>query len=79
MRRGQPFADAFARHFVADNFGQATAHWTMLADRAARGAGNPRPRLLIGLPRSALSTDAGGALAGQERDRQGYSAAVPLL
>jgi hypothetical protein len=60
VRRGQPFADAFARHFVADKFGQATTHWTKLADRVARGVGNPCPMLLIGLPRSVLFTDAGG-------------------
>jgi len=50
MARGVPFADAFARKFVADKFGQATTHWSKLEDRVQRGVGNPCPLLLIGLP-----------------------------
>lgn len=50
VARGTPFADAFARKFVADKFGQATTHWTKLEDRVNRGVGNPCPLLLIGLP-----------------------------
>lgn len=45
-----PFANAFARHFVADKFGAATTHWIKLEDRIRRGVGNPCPLLLIGLP-----------------------------
>jgi hypothetical protein len=45
-----PFAEAFARSFVADKFGAATTHWDKLAARIARGVGNPCPLLLIGLP-----------------------------
>jgi hypothetical protein len=45
-----PFAEAFARQFVADKFGQATTHWAKLEDRIHRGVGNPCPLLLIGLP-----------------------------
>ena len=48
--RGVDFARAFARTFVADKFGAATTHWRKLADRVARGVGNPCPLLLIGLP-----------------------------
>ncbi|MDR5654489.1 BglII/BstYI family type II restriction endonuclease [Ruixingdingia sedimenti] len=45
-----PFAEAFAKHFVADKFGAATTHWSKLEDRIRRGVGNPCPLLLIGLP-----------------------------
>lgn len=54
VARGVPFADAFARKFVADKFGQATTHWAKLEDRVQRGVGNPCPLLLIGLPVSVL-------------------------
>ena len=54
--RGVPFAEAFARKFVADKFGQATTHWAKLEDRVLRGVGNPCPLLLIGLP-DGLVTD----------------------
>lgn len=56
---GAEFAEAFARTFVADKFGQATTHWRKLADRVSRGVGNPCPLLLIGLPLAAV----GGATA----------------
>lgn len=49
-----PFANAFARHFVSDKFGQATTHWKKLEDRINRGVGNPCPLLLIGLPASVI-------------------------
>lgn len=52
--RGVPFAEAFARKFVADKFGQATTHWSKLEDRVNRGVGNPCPLLLVGLPASIL-------------------------
>lgn len=50
MALGQPFAEAFARHFVRDKFGSATTHWKKLVDRIGRGVGNPCPLVLIGLP-----------------------------
>ncbi|MGR3514380.1 MAG: BglII/BstYI family type II restriction endonuclease [Paracoccaceae bacterium] len=50
VAKGVPFADAFARKFVADKFGQATTHWSKLEDRVQRGVGNPCPLVLIGLP-----------------------------
>ena len=56
VARGVPFAEAFARKFVADKFGQATTHWAKLEDRVLRGVGNPCPLLLIGLP-DGLVTD----------------------
>lgn len=51
-----PFAQAFARQFVADKFGQATTHWAKLEDRINRGVGNPCPLLLIGLPVGVIAT-----------------------
>ena len=54
VARGVPFAEAFARKFVADKFGQATTHWSKLEDRVMRGVGNPCPLLLIGLPDSLI-------------------------
>ncbi len=57
VARGVPFAEAFARKFVADKFGAATTHWTKLEDRVARGVGNPCPLLLIGLPDHILTDD----------------------
>ncbi len=55
VARGTPFAEAFARKFVADKFGQATTHWAKLEDRVSRGVGNPCPLLLVGLPASILT------------------------
>ena len=55
VARGSSFAEAFARKFVADKFGQATTHWAKLEERIARGVGNPCPLLLIGLPASILT------------------------
>ena len=55
VARGMPFADAFARKFVADKFGQATTHWSKLADRVSRGVGNPCPLVLVGLPEAILT------------------------
>jgi hypothetical protein len=52
---GAPFAEAFARIFVADKFGAATTHWAKLEERVGRGVGNPCPLLLIGLPEAVLS------------------------
>ena len=54
VAKGVPFADAFARKFVADKFGQATTHWTKLEERVQRGVGNPCPLVLVGLPASLL-------------------------
>ncbi|MFO1104874.1 MAG: BglII/BstYI family type II restriction endonuclease [Amaricoccus sp.] len=53
--QGTDFAEAFARTFVADKFGQATTHWRKLEDRVRRGVGNPCPLLLIGLPASVVT------------------------
>lgn len=64
MQAGDDFAHAFARFFVSDKFGMATTHWSKLADRVARGVGNPCPLLLIGLP---------------DRVIHPYSAATPEL
>jgi len=58
VARGVPFAQAFAKAFVASKFGPASTHWAKLADRVARGVGNPCPLLLIGLPETLLSDDA---------------------
>ena len=58
MVTGQDFAAAFARHFVADKFGQATTHWDKLEARGARGVGNPCPLLLLGLPLGAVGVAA---------------------
>jgi hypothetical protein len=55
MERGTPFAEAFARKFVADKFGAATTHWAKLEDRIGRGVGSPCPLLLVGLPEAVLS------------------------
>ena len=52
---GTPFAEAFARQFVADKFGMASTHWSKLTDRIARGVGNPCPMLLLGIPANAVS------------------------
>lgn len=57
VARGIPFAEAFARKFVADKFGQATTHWSKLEDRVLRGVGNPCPLVLIGLPDAILMDD----------------------
>ena len=57
VARGVPFADAFAKVFVSSKFGHATTHWSKLADRIARGVGNPCPLVLIGLPGSVLTDD----------------------
>lgn len=54
MERQVPYAQAFARHFVHDKFGQATTHWSKLEERINRGVGNPCPLLLIGLPSSVI-------------------------
>ena len=49
------FRDAFRTAFVADKFGEATTHWRKLADRIARGVGNPCPLVTVGLPDSIVS------------------------
>lgn len=48
--RAGDFARGWAHAFIADKFGQATTHWRKLLDRVNRGAGNPCPLLLIGIP-----------------------------
>lgn len=54
VARQDPFAAAFAHHFVADKFGQATTHWSKLKERIDRGVGNPCPLLSIGIPASVV-------------------------
>ena len=82
VARGTDFAEAFARKFVADKFGAATTHWSKLADRVARGVGNPCPLLLIGLPETILEDVPveSGALADGPGlfDLDGYSAAISV-
>ena len=56
VAQGASFAEAFARKFVADKFGQATTHWAKLEARVLRGVGNPCPLVLLGLP-AAILTD----------------------
>lgn len=46
------FRQAWVENFVSNKFGAATTHWAKLADRVARGVGNPCPLVLIGLPAS---------------------------
>jgi len=62
--RGEGFAEAFARQFVADKFGPSTTHWSKLEDRVWRGVGNPCPLVLIGLPAGVLVDRAADAVKG---------------
>ncbi len=48
--KGNPFSEAWVSVFKADKFGEATTHWKKLESRVTRGAGNPCPLLLMGLP-----------------------------
>ena len=57
VARGIPFAQAFAKTFVASKFGQSTTHWSKLAERVSRGVGNPCPLLLLGLPAPVLTDE----------------------
>jgi hypothetical protein len=50
------FAEGWAHSFVSDKFGEATTHWRKLEERVARGAGNPCPLLLIGIPRGVVTS-----------------------
>lgn len=54
MEGGGTFAEAWAKSFVADKFGEATTHWKKLEDRVRRGVGNPCPLLLLGIPETVL-------------------------
>jgi hypothetical protein len=54
LRKGMSFPEAWSRKFTSDKYGQATTHWSKLADRVARGVGNPCPLVLIGLPNSII-------------------------
>ena len=54
---GASFADAWVSVFRGDKFGEATTHWRKLEDRVTRGAGNPCPLVLIGLPASIVAAD----------------------
>ena len=51
------FVDAWVSVFRADKFGEATTHWRKLEDRVTRGAGNPCPLVLIGLPAAIVSEE----------------------
>lgn len=55
QRAGVTFHEAWSSSFVADKFGAATTHWEKLADRVARGVGNPCPLVLIGMPSSIVT------------------------
>lgn len=56
MRRGGlSFADALARHFKSDKFGESTTHWEKLRTRFARGVGSPCPLVGIGIPLDVVS------------------------
>ena len=61
-KRTGDFAAAFAAHLVADKFGASTTHWEKLADRLARGVGNPCPLVALGIPLSSLTDRAPGEL-----------------
>ena len=49
-----PFAEAWAKVFTGDEFGQSTTHWAKLEQRLRRGVGNPCPLLLVGIPASSI-------------------------
>lgn len=51
LAAGAAFIDAWVDVFRADKFGEATTHWRKLEERISRGAGNPCPLLLLGMPR----------------------------
>ncbi len=51
------FAEAWAKVFVGDKFGQATTHWAKLEQRLQRGVGNPCPLLLIGIPAASIKQE----------------------
>ena len=44
------FAEAWVTMFCSDKYGEATTHWSKLAERVRRGVGNPCPLILIGIP-----------------------------
>jgi hypothetical protein len=46
------FEEAWMQQLCADKFGEATTHWNKLESRVTRGAGNPCPLIMIGLPAS---------------------------
>lgn len=54
---GASFADAWVSVFRSDKFGEATTHWRKLEERVTRGAGNPCPLALIGLPANIVVED----------------------
>ena len=57
-RRDGDFARAWAAHFKADKFGEATTHWRKLMERVERRVGHPCPLLLIGIPAGVVSDTA---------------------
>ncbi len=57
VKAGASFVDAWVSVFRADKFGEATTHWRKLEERVTRGAGNPCPLVLIGLPATIVSEE----------------------
>jgi hypothetical protein len=53
-KKSGTFAEAWAAHFCASKFGEASTHWQKLQDRLRRGVGHPCPLLLIGIPAGAV-------------------------
>ena len=51
------FAEAWAKVFTGDKFGQATTHWAKLEQRLRRGVGNPCPLLLVGIPAASIQPE----------------------
>ncbi len=49
------FAEAWVAMFCSDKYGEATTHWSKLAERVRRGVGNPCPLILIGIPASVVT------------------------
>ncbi len=54
IKSATEFAAAWSEAFCNDKFGPSTTHWQKLQERVGRGAGNPCPLVLIGMPESAV-------------------------
>jgi hypothetical protein len=67
-RNAMTFAMAWTESFVSDKFGAATTHWEKLSERVRRGAGNPCPLLLVGLPASVVTFDPKGRIETDDDD-----------
>lgn len=57
VREPLEFGEAWVQNFMSNKYGAATTHWDKLMERVARGAANPCPLLLIGLPASIIEHD----------------------